>query len=125
MVGELDPAIVVVVMLGAAWWRLQQRRRPPPRRAQARVPDVRRHPERRRARRGATLVIGAAVIGGSLAVDDVVNALTVGDDVLTGARFVPILLGLFWPRANGRPAVASIAVSATSAPRRAAGRAPA
>jgi SSS family solute:Na+ symporter len=65
------------------------------------------------ATRIATLVIGAVVIAIALAVDDVVNALTVAYDLLTGALFVPVVLGLFWTRATGRAAVASIVVSAT------------
>jgi SSS family solute:Na+ symporter len=47
----------------------------------------------------------------SLAIDDVVAALTVAYDFLTGALFVPIVLGLLWSRGTSRAAVASMAVS--------------
>jgi SSS family solute:Na+ symporter len=41
----------------------------------------------------------------------VVGALTVAYDLLTGALFVPIVLGLLWSRGTARAAVASMAVS--------------
>jgi SSS family solute:Na+ symporter len=63
------------------------------------------------ATRVVTLVVGAAVVGVSLVLNDVVGALTVAYDLLTGALFVPIVLGLLWSRGTGRAAVASIAVS--------------
>jgi solute:Na+ symporter, SSS family len=63
------------------------------------------------ATRVVTLVVGAAVVGVSLALNDVVGALTVAYDLLTGALFVPIVLGLLWSRGTGRAAVSSIAVS--------------
>jgi len=63
------------------------------------------------ATRLATLVLGAAVVGVSLALNDVVGALTVAYDLLTGALFVPIVLGLLWSRGTARAAVASMAVS--------------
>ncbi len=47
----------------------------------------------------------------SLVLNDVVGALTVAYDLLTGALFVPIVLGLLWSRGTSRAAVASIAVS--------------
>ena len=56
-------------------------------------------------------MVGAAVVGVSLVLNDVVGALTVAYDLLTGALFVPIVLGLLWPRGTGRAAFASIAVS--------------
>jgi SSS family solute:Na+ symporter len=63
------------------------------------------------ATRVVTLVVGVAVVGVSLVLNDVVGALTVAYDLLTGALFVPIVLGLLWSRGTGRAAVASIAVS--------------
>jgi SSS family solute:Na+ symporter len=63
------------------------------------------------ATRVVTLVVGATVVGVSLVLNDVVGALTVAYDLLTGALFVPIVLGLLWSRGTGRAAVASIAVS--------------
>jgi solute:Na+ symporter, SSS family len=72
---------------------------------------VREVPDRLLATRVTTFVIGAAVVGVSLVLNDVVGALTVAYDLLTGALFVPIVLGLLWSRGTGRAAVASIAVS--------------
>ena len=63
------------------------------------------------ATRVTTLVVGAAVVGVSLVLNDVVGALTVAYDLLTGALFVPIVLGLLWARGTARAAVASMAVS--------------
>jgi SSS family solute:Na+ symporter len=63
------------------------------------------------ATRVVTLLVGAAVVAVSLALNDVVGALTVAYDLLTGALFVPIVLGLLWSRGTGRAAVASVAVS--------------
>ena len=53
------------------------------------------------ATRVTTLVVGAAVVGVSLVLNDVVGALTVAYDLLTGALFVPIVLGLLWSRGTG------------------------
>jgi solute:Na+ symporter, SSS family len=63
------------------------------------------------ATRVTTFVVGAAVVGVSLVVNDVVGALTVAYDLLTGALFVPIVLGLLWTRGTARAAVASMVVS--------------
>jgi len=63
------------------------------------------------ATRVTTFFVGAAVVGVSLALNDVVGALTVAYDLLTGALFVPIVLGLLWSRGTLRAAVASMAVS--------------
>ena len=60
------------------------------------------------ATRIATLVLGVAVVGVALVIDDVVAALTVAYDLLTGALFVPIVLGLLWSRGTSRAAVASM-----------------
>ena len=64
------------------------------------------------ATRIATLVLGVAVVGVALVIDDVVAALTVAYDLLTGALFVPIVLGLLWSRGTSRAAVASMSVCA-------------
>ena len=63
------------------------------------------------ATRVTTLVVGTAVVGVSLVLNDVVGALTVAYDLLTGALFVPIVLGLLWSRGTLRAAVSSMAVS--------------
>ncbi len=64
------------------------------------LPLVREVPDQMRATRIATFVLGAAVVGVSLVLNDVVGALTVAYDLLTGALFVPIVLGLLWPRGH-------------------------
>ncbi len=58
-----------------------------------------------------TLLVGVVVLVLSLVVKDVVGALTVAYDLLSGALFVPIIGGLFWRRATGVGALAAIAVS--------------
>jgi SSS family solute:Na+ symporter len=63
------------------------------------------------ATRVTTLVVGTAVVVVSLILNDVVGALTVAYDLLTGALFVPIVLGLLWPRGTAQGAVASIVVA--------------
>jgi SSS family solute:Na+ symporter len=63
------------------------------------------------ATRVTTLIVGTVVVGVSLVLNDVVGALTVAYDLLTGALFVPIVLGLLWSRGTARAAVASMAVS--------------
>lgn len=75
------------------------------------LPLIRKVPDQMRATRIATLVLGAAVVGVSLVLNDVVGALTVAYDLLTGALFVPIVLGLLWSRGTATAAVASMAVS--------------
>jgi len=45
----------------------------------------------------------------SLLVSDIVGALTVAYDLLTGALFVPIVGALFWRRATAAGALASMA----------------
>lgn len=69
------------------------------------------HYPRVRASRIATLLVGVATLVTALLVNDVVGALTVAYDLLTGALFVPIVAGLFWRRATAPAALASIAVS--------------
>jgi SSS family solute:Na+ symporter len=75
------------------------------------VPLIREVGDRVRATRIATLAVGVVVIGISLVLNDVVGALTVAYDLLTGALFVPIVAALLWPRGTAQGAVASIAVS--------------
>ena len=48
----------------------------------------------------------------SLLVKDVVGALTVAYDLLSGALFVPILGAIFWRRATGAGALAAMAAGA-------------
>lgn len=59
----------------------------------------------------STLVVGVAVLGISLLVNDVVGALTVAYNLLTGALFVPIIGALFWRRATGAGALVSMLAS--------------
>src|SRR5918998_1388451 len=58
--------------------------------------------------RVATLLVGIVVLVISLIVSDVVGALTVAYDLLTGALFVPIVGALFWRRATAVGALASM-----------------
>jgi solute:Na+ symporter, SSS family len=67
--------------------------------------------DRVRANRIATVVLGVTMLGISVAVSDVVGALTVAYDLLTGALFVPIVGALFWRRATTAGALSSIVVS--------------
>jgi len=59
--------------------------------------------------RVTTLLVGVATLATSIAVNDVVGALTVAYDLLTGALFVPIVGALFWRRATAAGALASMA----------------
>ena len=59
--------------------------------------------------RVTTLLVGVVVLVISLVVSDVVGALTVAYDLLTGALFVPIVGALFWRRATAAGALASMA----------------
>jgi SSS family solute:Na+ symporter len=52
--------------------------------------------------------VGVGVLVTSVAVNDVVGALTVAYDLLTGALFVPIVGALFWRRATTAGALASM-----------------
>jgi solute:Na+ symporter, SSS family len=58
--------------------------------------------------RVTTLLVGIIVLVISLIVSDVVGALTVAYDLLTGALFVPIIGALFWRRATAAGALASM-----------------
>jgi SSS family solute:Na+ symporter len=59
--------------------------------------------------RVTTLLVGIVVLVISLIVSDVVGALTVAYDLLSGALFVPIVGALFWRRATTAGALASMA----------------
>ncbi len=61
--------------------------------------------------RVTTLLVGVVVLVISLIVSDVVGALTVAYDLLTGALFVPIVGALFWRRATAAGALVSMVVS--------------
>jgi solute:Na+ symporter, SSS family len=58
--------------------------------------------------RVTTLLVGIVVLVISLIVSDVVGALTVAYDLLSGALFVPIVGALFWRRATTAGALASM-----------------
>ena len=62
------------------------------------------------ASRLATLLVGVVVLVIAVIVSDVVGALTVAYNLLVGALFVPILGALFWRRATGTGALASMLV---------------
>jgi SSS family solute:Na+ symporter len=59
--------------------------------------------------RVATLLVGIVTLVISLIVSDVIGALTVAYDLLSGALFVPIVGALFWRRATAAGALASMA----------------
>jgi SSS family solute:Na+ symporter len=61
--------------------------------------------------RVCTLIVGAAVLASALVLNNVVGALTVAYDLLTGALFVPIMAAILWRRPPPIAAVASMAVS--------------
>ncbi len=63
------------------------------------------------ASRIATLLVGVVVLAISVVVSDVVGALTVAYNLLTGALFVPIIGALFWRRATGAGALISMLIS--------------
>jgi SSS family solute:Na+ symporter len=67
--------------------------------------------DRVRVNRIATVLVGVATLLISVVVSDVVAALTVAYDLLTGALFVPIVGALFWRRATTMGALSSIVVS--------------
>ncbi|MGA5413985.1 sodium:solute symporter [Streptomyces pseudogriseolus] len=56
------------------------------------------------------LLMGLAVIGTAIALNDVVQALTVAYNLLVGGLLVPILGGLLWKRGTAQGALASVAV---------------
>ncbi|MFD7402598.1 sodium:solute symporter [Streptomyces sp. NPDC059866] len=60
--------------------------------------------------RAFILLMGLAVIGTAIALNDVVEALTVAYNLLVGGLLVPILGGLLWKRGTAQGALASVAV---------------
>ncbi|MEU1531541.1 sodium:solute symporter [Streptomyces fagopyri] len=56
------------------------------------------------------LVMGVAVIGTAIALDNVVEALAVAYNLLVGGLLVPILGGLLWKRGTAQGALASVVV---------------
>ncbi|GGX64390.1 sodium:solute symporter [Streptomyces minutiscleroticus] len=60
--------------------------------------------------RAFILVMGVAVIVTAIALNDVVEALTVAYNLLVGGLLVPILGGLLWRRGTAAGALASVAV---------------
>ncbi|MEV5429746.1 sodium:solute symporter [Streptomyces sp. NPDC052701] len=63
-----------------------------------------------RGNRAFILIMGIAVIGTAIAIDDVVEALTVAYNLLVGGLLVPILGGLLWKRGTVQGALASVVV---------------
>jgi SSS family solute:Na+ symporter len=63
-----------------------------------------------RGNRVFILVMGVAVICTAIAIDDVVEALTVAYNLLVGGLLVPILGGLLWRRGTAQGALASVVV---------------
>ncbi|MPY55083.1 sodium:solute symporter [Streptomyces acidicola] len=61
-----------------------------------------------RGNRAFILVMGVAVIGTAVAIDNVVEALTVAYNLLVGGLLVPILGGLLWRRGTVYGALASV-----------------
>ena len=60
------------------------------------------------------LVMGVAVIGIAIALNDVVQALTVAYNLLVGGLLVPILGGLLWRRGTVQGALAAVTVGGLS-----------
>ncbi|TXS40522.1 sodium:solute symporter [Streptomyces sp. uw30] len=60
--------------------------------------------------RAFILIMGIAVIGTAIALNNVVEALTVAYNLLVGGLLVPILGGLLWKRGTAQGALASVAV---------------
>lgn len=63
-----------------------------------------------RGNRVFILVMGVAVIGTAIALNNVVEALTVAYNLLVGGLLVPILGGLLWKRGTAHGALASVVV---------------
>ncbi|WP_086561891.1 sodium:solute symporter [Streptomyces africanus] len=63
-----------------------------------------------RGNRAFILLMGVAVIGTAIAIDNVVEALTVAYNLLVGGLLVPILGGLVWKRGTVYGALASVVV---------------
>lgn len=81
------------------------------RRGVAGVPDVAEGGrDEIRDNRVLIVVFGIIMAGIACAVQDVVAALTLASDFLVGGLVVPVLGGMFWKRATGKGAIASIIV---------------
>ncbi|UIR18349.1 sodium:solute symporter [Streptomyces spinosirectus] len=63
-----------------------------------------------RGNRVFILIMGVGVIGTAIALNNVVEALTVAYNLLVGGLLVPILGGLLWKRGTAQGALASVAV---------------
>ncbi|AWT43420.1 MULTISPECIES: sodium:solute symporter [Streptomyces] len=63
-----------------------------------------------RGNRAFILIMGLAVIATAIALNNVVEALTVAYNLLVGGLLVPILGGLLWKRGTAQGALASVAV---------------
>ncbi|MFJ4756702.1 sodium:solute symporter [Streptomyces sp. NPDC088763] len=63
-----------------------------------------------RGNRAFILLMGIAVIGTAIALNNVVEALTVAYNLLVGGLLVPILGGLLWRRGTAQGALASVVV---------------
>ncbi|MDH6450371.1 MULTISPECIES: sodium:solute symporter [unclassified Streptomyces] len=63
-----------------------------------------------RGNRAFILVMGLGVIGTAIALNNVVEALTVAYNLLVGGLLVPILGGLLWKRGTAQGALASVIV---------------
>jgi SSS family solute:Na+ symporter len=64
-----------------------------------------------RTSRATIVVLGVGMIAAAVWIGDVVNALTLAYNLLTGAIFVPVLGAFFWKGATWQGALASIVVS--------------
>ncbi|MEU6118055.1 sodium:solute symporter [Streptomyces sp. NPDC047117] len=67
------------------------------------------HHDEVRGNRAFILLMGVAVICIAIALNDVVQALTVAYNLLVGGLLVPILGGLLWKRGTGAGALAAVA----------------
>ncbi|WP_086866766.1 sodium:solute symporter [Streptomyces viridochromogenes] len=68
-----------------------------------------------RGNRAFILLMGIAVIGTAIALNNVVEALTVAYNLLVGGLLVPILGGLLWRRGTAQGALASVVVGGVAA----------
>jgi SSS family solute:Na+ symporter len=64
--------------------------------------------------RAGIIVFGLAMIVSAVAIGDVINALTLAYNLLTGAIFVPILCAFFWKGGTWQGAMLSIIVSSVA-----------
>ncbi|WP_411145537.1 sodium:solute symporter [Streptomyces sp. x-80] len=77
---------------------------------QGRNEDQDREHDEVRGNRAFILLMGVGVIAIAIALNDVVEALTLAYNVLVGGLLVPILGGLLWKRGTGAGALAAITV---------------